>query len=119
MNLLTIASHLVLPEVLLLVGACAVMIGDLFVKSERRGASFAGAQVVLLICLASTMFIQLQTGAQSFYLFNGLYVLDVMANLLKMAAYLSVSVTLVYARQYLIDRGLDRKSTRLNSSHRQ
>jgi NADH-quinone oxidoreductase subunit N len=106
MNLLTIASHLILPEALLLFGACAVMLGDLFVKSERRGGSFWGAQAVLLACVLSTLFIQLQTGTQRFYLFNGLYVSDVMANMLKLAAYLSTAAALAYARQYLADRGI-------------
>jgi NADH-quinone oxidoreductase subunit N len=97
-----------LPEVLLLAGACVVMIGDIFVKSERRTASFAMAQVVLLLCALATFAIQLASGAERYGLFNGLFVSDVMANLLKLAAYLSVSVTLVYSRQYLIDRGMMR-----------
>src|SRR5262249_17955607 len=106
MNLLTIAAHLVLPEMLLLVGACAGMLGDLAVKSERRPGSCSGAQVVLFSCAAMTVYIQLKSGTDRFYLFNGLYVLDVMSNLLKLAAIISVSVALVYSRQYLADRGI-------------
>jgi len=83
-----------------------VLLADLFVKSERRGATFAIAQVVLLLCALSTIFIQLISGTDRFYLFNGLFVSDVMANMLKLAAYIAVSVTLVYSRQYLLDRGL-------------
>jgi NADH-quinone oxidoreductase subunit N len=97
-----------LPEALLLLGACVVMIGDLFVKSERRTASFVMAQLVLLLCVLATLAIQLASGTSRFVLFNGLFVSDVMANMLKLAAYFSVSVTLVYSRQYLLDRGLMR-----------
>src|SRR5688572_25546483 len=104
-----IEAHIpALPEVLLLLGACVVMIADLFVRDERRTASFAMAQVVLLLCVLATFAIQLASGTDRYSLFNGLFVSDVMSNLLKLAAYVSVSVTLVYSRQYLIDRGLMR-----------
>jgi len=109
MNLLTLIDHIpALPEILLLLGTCVVLITDLFVKSERRTASFWAAQLVLLLCLVATCGIQWIGAASKFVLFNGLFVSDVMANLLKLTAYLAVSVTLVYSRQYLIDRNLMR-----------
>ena len=109
MDRLTLVNHIpALPEVLLLVGACVVMIADLFVKSERRTASFTIAQVVLLLCALATLGIQWISGTSRFQLFNGLFVSDVMANLLKFTAYITVSVVLVYARQYLLDRNLFR-----------
>ncbi len=37
-----------------------------------------------------------------------MFVADTMANVLKLAAYVAVSVALVYSRQYLLDRGLMR-----------
>ena len=48
---------LALPEIVLLAGACALMIVDLFVKSEGRRASYALAQCVLLACAAATVFV--------------------------------------------------------------
>jgi NADH-quinone oxidoreductase subunit N len=109
MNALTFINHIpALPEVILLAGACAVMLGDLYVKSERRTASFVGAQLVLLACALATLFIQWVSGTERYVLFNGLFVSDVMANLLKLAAYFTVAVVLVYSRQYLLDRGLMR-----------
>jgi len=107
MNPLLLVDHIpALPEAILLVGACTLLIADLFVKSERRGATFAIAQVVLLLCALATMFVQWIGGTARFSLFNGMFVTDVMSNFLKLGAYLAVSVTLVYARQYLLDRGL-------------
>ena len=42
MNLLNLIDHIpALPEMILLLGACVVLITDLFVKSERRTASRA------------------------------------------------------------------------------
>src|SRR5574341_755153 len=95
-----------LPEVVLLVGACVLMIADLYVRTERRTASHVIAQVVLLLCAIVTFFIQWVNGTSRLYLFNGLFVSDVMSNVLKLMAYLAVSTALVYSRQYLLDRSL-------------
>ncbi len=98
-----------LPEVLLLVGACALMIVDLYVKSERRNASFGLAQIVLLLCALATLYVFLVQGQANYsrlLLFNGLFVSDTLSNLLKLVSYLAVWATLVYSRQYLVDRGL-------------
>ena len=58
MNWNLILDHLpALPEVVLLAGACAVMIADLHVKDPGRRATFWLAQAVLLACLLSTCFV--------------------------------------------------------------
>jgi NADH-quinone oxidoreductase subunit N len=95
----------VLPEVLLLVGACALMIFDLYVKHEGRGASAVFAQIVLLVCALATLYIDYWT-RQHFYLFNRLFVVDHLANLLKIVCYLAVSAAIVYSRSYLAERGM-------------
>lgn len=94
-----------LPEILLLIGACALMIFDLRVKTEHRAGTFWFAQALLALLFASTLFVQLGTG-KGLYIFHGLFVADAMANLIKLACYVAVSVALVYSRQYLVDRGL-------------
>src|SRR3989454_3803098 len=98
-----------LPEVLLLVGACALMIVDLYVKSERRNASFGLAQIVLLLCALATLYVflvQRQADYSRLLLFNRLFVSDTLSNLLKLVSYVAVWATLIYSRQYLVDRGL-------------
>src|SRR5256884_3552587 len=94
------------PEILLLVGACAIMIADLYVKHEGRRATFVAAQLLLAACAALTLFVMLKTPEGRYYLFNGLFVADALANLLKLVCYLAVSVALVYSRSYLLERGL-------------
>ena len=94
-----------LPEVLLLIGACALMIFDLHVKHEGRGASAVFAQIVLALCAVATLFVDFGT-REHLYLFNGLFVVDHLANLLKLVCYLSVSAALVYSRSYLVERGM-------------
>ncbi len=104
-----LVDHLpVLPEVLLLLGACALMIVDLYVKSERRAASYFMAQGILFLCAAASVFVLWGSGGARLYLFNGLFVADVMSHLLKLVAYAAVSAALVYSRQYLLDRSLFR-----------
>ena len=95
-----------LPEIFLMVMACAVMIVDLFVKGERRTASYLLTQVTLAGCAALTLFVMVGTEGALIYTFGNLFVADMMAHVLKLAAYIATSVALVYSRQYMIDRDL-------------
>src|SRR5438067_8320631 len=106
MNAMLLIDHLpVLPEVLMLLGARALMTIYLYVTDEIRGARAVFAQVVLYLCVAATLFVELGTRSH-LYLFNGLFVADALANLLKLVCYLAVSAALVYSRSYLLERGL-------------
>jgi NADH-quinone oxidoreductase subunit N len=96
----------VLPEVVLLVGACALMLVDLASKSQTRMPSYLFAQAVLVLALLATL---LNIGVYSqlrFTLFYGHYFADLLSYVLKLFAIVSAFVTLVYARPYLLDRGL-------------
>jgi NADH-quinone oxidoreductase subunit N len=103
----TPADHFMpaLPEIVLLAGACAVMLLDLQVKTENRAGTFWAAQGLLALCALATGFVQLGTG-RGLVIFNGLFIADTFANLMKFTAYVATSMALVYSRQYLIDRGL-------------
>jgi NADH-quinone oxidoreductase subunit N len=103
----TLAHHLpVLPEALLLVGACALLIADLYLKDASRHAIGWIAQGILGLCAAATLFILYVSGGDKFTLFNGLFVADAMSHVLKLGAYAAASVTLVYSRPWLFSRGL-------------
>jgi NADH-quinone oxidoreductase subunit N len=107
MNWTLVIDHLpALPEGIVLVGACALMIFDLYVKDERRTATFWFAQAILLLALAATLFVVWGSGGSRLLIFNRLFVADVMGHLLKLVSYVAVSAALVYSRQYLADRGL-------------
>jgi NADH-quinone oxidoreductase subunit N len=102
-------DHLpVLPEVVVLLGTSALLIGDRFAKRADRRASYVGAQIVLLLTVLAILFVLRGTGASRLVIFNGLFVADAMANVLKLFATVAVGVALVYSRQYLLDRGLFR-----------
>ena len=105
--MLVLVNHLpVLPEVLLLLGACVLMIFDLYAKDEGRRASFALAQFILLACAAATLFILWVNSGRSLLLFDRSFLSDAMSGVLKLVAYGAVSAALAYSRRYLLDRGL-------------
>jgi NADH-quinone oxidoreductase subunit N len=108
MNWTSIQDHLpALPEALVLLGVCALMIFDLYVKDERRGATLVFAQVILLAAAAATVWVLLAAGRPAKYvIFNGLFVADTMGHVLKLVCYLATSAALVYSREYLHERGL-------------
>jgi len=106
-----------LPEMVLLAGTCALMLVDLRVTGEERRATGIMAQCVLLACAVATLVVLFGsvTGREALgepgsiavlYGFNRLFLADLMSHVLKLAAYGTVSLMLVYSRQYLLDRGL-------------
>jgi NADH-quinone oxidoreductase subunit N len=107
MSLAELLSHLrALPEMVLLVGACALMIVDLLSKDDQRRLSFWFAQAVLALCFLATLYVIGESRGTRFYIFYSLFVSDMLGHVLKLFAYAAVSAALVYARPYLLDRGL-------------
>jgi NADH-quinone oxidoreductase subunit N len=107
MSLTELLSHLrALPEMILLAGACALMIVDLLSKDAGRRTSFWFAQAVLALCFVATLYVIAESGGTRYYIFYGLFVSDMLSHVLKLFATLAVSAALVYARPYLFDRGL-------------
>jgi len=107
MNWTPIIDHLpALPEAVLLLGACALMILDLYVKDASRAATLWLAQAILALCAAATVFVWWGSDGARLLIFSGLFVADVMGHVLKLVCYLAVSAALVYSRQYLLDRNL-------------
>jgi NADH-quinone oxidoreductase subunit N len=107
MSLTELLSHLrALPEMILLAGACALMVVDLLSRHAGRRTSFWFAQAVLALCFVATLYVIAESGGTRYYIFYGLYVSDMLSHVLKLFATLAVSAALVYARPYLFDRGL-------------
>ena len=96
MSWVAFLNHLpALPEVILLVGACALMIADTFVRDERRALTYWMAQGTLVLCALATIFVVLHAGADKYYIFNGLFVADFLSHLIKLVSYGAVSAALV------------------------
>jgi NADH-quinone oxidoreductase subunit N len=103
-----------LPEALLLAGACAVLLLDLFVSSGRRGLTYALALAVLA-AVAAALAVPLAGAAlgktaahagYAAYAFGGMFLVDPMAEVLKLTAILATAASLVYARAYALARDM-------------
>jgi len=94
----------VLPEAVLLVSACLVLVADLFVPEKRRNLSYAlsltALAVVALCCW------RLLDGQAVQYSFGGMFVSDPMAAVLKLFACLATALALVYAQAYARGRAI-------------
>jgi NADH-quinone oxidoreductase subunit N len=90
-------------EIFLLVMSSVILIADLLIRQSSKMITYMLTLATLLGC----MFITVGTyEAGVAYVFNNMFVDDLMADVLKLLIYLAVSMMLVYSRQYLIVRGL-------------
>jgi len=93
-----------LPEIVLLLGTCGLLVIDLFVPDSRRNLTYVLALGVMVVT-GAVCWAMLSAGWVT-YAFNGMYVTDPMANVLKLFAIVTVAVMLIYAQSYARDRGL-------------
>jgi NADH-quinone oxidoreductase subunit N len=90
-------------EIFLLAMICVILIVDLFVANPARTYTYLLAQLTLLGCALITVATH-HSGVQ--HLFHGMFVDDLMSDVLKLFSYLAVSMILVYSRNYMLTRGL-------------
>src|SRR5688572_17133163 len=94
------------PEIFLLGMVCVILVADLFVADENRVVTYALTQAAL----AGTIVIIWLTAAppQPVYTFSNMFVDDLMGDVLKLLVCLSTMGVLVYARPYIMARGMFR-----------
>ncbi|MCX7192556.1 MAG: NADH-quinone oxidoreductase subunit NuoN [Proteobacteria bacterium] len=90
-------------EIFLLVMVCFILIADLMLSKSGKFLTYLLVQLTLLGCSIITVGTHTNNVV---YAFNGMYVDDLMSDVLKMMSYLGMSMVLVYSRQYLMLRGL-------------
>ena len=93
-------------EIFLFVMALVVLMTDVFVAERRRWVTYVLAQTALLGSAILTVGIAKTLGGVTGFTFGNMFVCDLMASMLKLAAYIAVSACLVYSRRYLEERGL-------------
>jgi NADH-quinone oxidoreductase subunit N len=98
----------VLPEIVLLAAACAILILDLFLADEQKRVSYWLTQLTLFACAAITV---VTANAEPVRAMNGLVIDDMLSDLLKFFVYVALSLTLFFSRDYLALRGLFRGET--------
>jgi NADH-quinone oxidoreductase subunit N len=93
------------PELFLLVAVCVILVADLFVSDARRVVTYVLTQAALIGCFLITY---VTAAVEPVTTFSGMFVDDLMADVLKLLIYIGVMVILVYSRPYLTARGMFR-----------
>ncbi|MEA3156085.1 MAG: NADH-quinone oxidoreductase subunit [Betaproteobacteria bacterium] len=93
------------PELFLLLSVCVILIADLFVRDENRVVIYGLTQGALAACIFLTW---AWATREPVYTFSGMFVDDLMSDVLKLFVCLSVMVVLAYSRPYIAARGLFR-----------
>jgi NADH-quinone oxidoreductase subunit N len=88
-----------IPEIFLGFAICLVLLFDVFVGEKRPGAT--GILTLLVLVAGAALTARYSAVADRTVLFHGMYVTDPLAYVLKLAAFLSVAVALLYSRMYL------------------
>ncbi|MEY2662653.1 MAG: hypothetical protein RIQ35_970, partial [Pseudomonadota bacterium] len=110
-----------LPELVILLSACLLLLLSVFVKETPlaadgmvrevfdtpRGANLVYNGALLLLLVIGTIF-ALRIPDLPIYAMMGLFQADPLANLLKSASCFALLISLIYSRQYLVDRGMFR-----------
>ncbi len=93
-----------IPEIYLVAAICLILLVDVFAGQARRGLT----PTLTLVALAAGAALTVQYGsvAQRTILFDGMYVADELAYVLKLCGFLFVAFGLLYSRDYLEDRGI-------------
>lgn len=92
-------------ELFLLAMACVILIVDLFLKDEQRGVTYLLTQLTLTGCALITWF---TASGEPVHTFSGMFVGDLMSDVLKLVTYFGVIAILVYSREYITLRGMFR-----------
>ncbi|MBL8480266.1 MAG: NADH-quinone oxidoreductase subunit NuoN [Sterolibacteriaceae bacterium] len=93
------------PEIFLLLMSFLVLFVDLFFGATHRWMAAMLTAITLLGCAALTL---VTSDGQTTLTFSNMFVDDLLSDFLKLITYFAVLMMLVYSRQYLADRGLDK-----------
>ncbi len=103
MSLQSVQFMPILPEMVIALMACLILVVDLFLSDERKDISFGMA----LASLAVAFYLLLAGfGSDPQLIFNGTVVVDDLAAIVKIGVVLAAFFLLVYARTYTRDRKL-------------
>jgi NADH-quinone oxidoreductase subunit N len=94
---------ILLPELYLVVAACLLLLLDAFMKPEQRPMLHWLSVAVLLVAIYLVVAGQ---PLQTVTAFNGMFVRDGVAEIIKVFALLTTALVFIYAKPYLVDRKL-------------
>ena len=90
-----------LPEISVLTMACLVLVADVYKKSKDSNLAYYLTQLTLVMAAVLTLALP---ATETTRVFNGMFIADSMADLLKLFIYLVSFLVFVYSRQYLRSR---------------
>ena len=93
------------PEIFLLLMSFVVLFADLIFGATRRWMTAMLTVLTLIGCAALTL---ITADGQITLTFGNMFVDDLLSDFLKLMTYLAVIMMLVYSRQYMADRGLNK-----------
>lgn len=93
------------PELVILIAALGLLVGDAFWGKARPALTF---QLSLATLIVATLVLVADFSTESVQLFNGAFVRDGVADVLKIAMILMTFFAFLFAREYLIQREIDR-----------
>ena len=94
------------PEIFLLIMTCVVMVVDLFSPPEKREGRLFILSLGTLALVALNVYSIATPMVAPRLAFNGMFIVDGMAMLLKLAITITVAVVIIYSRAYLVARKL-------------
>ena len=103
MNLDLAMFYPALPEITLLVMACAVLLIDLFLRDDQRGISYGLTQLTLLGAAILAAWV---ARPEPQVLLHGHYIRDAMGDVLKVFLFAIALLTFIYSKGYLRRQGL-------------
>jgi NADH-quinone oxidoreductase subunit N len=98
----------VMPEIVVLVGACVILLVDAWLDDSRRHVGYWLSQLTILVAACVTVRTMDSVPAHVFY---NMVVDDPVADVLRFLSFVAVSIVLFYSRTYLMARGLFRGET--------
>ena len=102
MNLHSLAAAI--PEIYLAAALCVVLLFEAFVGAKRPGST--ATLTLLLLVIGAGLTVAFGDVAHRVMLFDGAYIADPLAYVLKLAGFLTVAVALLYSRSYLQGRDI-------------
>jgi NADH-quinone oxidoreductase subunit N len=94
----------VMPEIVLLVAACVVLIVDLFLTERTRLVTYALSLAALVVTGATII----ATAGDPVVSFEGSFVRDAVADVMKIGILTVTGFAMVYAKDYLVQQGIYR-----------
>src|SRR5687767_1607339 len=95
-----------LPELYLTAAVCVLLLADVFYGEKRR--NFTSTLTLLLLAGGAAVTVFFANVDERIVLFGDSYVADPLAVLLKLFGFLTIALALLYSREYLERRGVNR-----------